>query len=170
MNFYPIEIKFRNASGDWGLNAELLIRIVSPCHIHVEAKFPDGRSFSSTSAKEGINGRTGVRWKNINYSHSERWTNYTLWVTKAELDKILFKCECLVTLGLLYDFRGAAGCAITGAQDPWKYFCSEVVYDAVCTMWLPERLNHKMYPDKLEEVIMILEVRLLERKFKVEGI
>jgi hypothetical protein len=170
MNFYPIEIKFRNASGGWGSAAEQAIKVVSPNRIHVEAKFPDGRSFSSTSAKEAPGNKNGVRFKNINYSHIERWTTYVLWVTKQELEEILFDCECLVALGLGYDFRGAAGCAVTGGQDPWKYFCSEVVYDRVCTKWLPTRLNHKMHPDKLEILVEILETKLWRRKFEVDGI
>ena len=170
MNFYPIEIKFRNASGKWGSLAEQAIKVVSPNRIHVEAKFPDGRSFSSTSAKEALDGKNGVRFKDNNYSHPERWSDYTLWVTKQELDEILFGCECLVAVGGEYDYRGAAGCAFTGSQQHRKWFCSEVVFDRICTKWLPARINHKMHPDALEEIIIALQLRLKLRKMIVEGV
>jgi len=180
MNFYPLEIKFRNASGEWGSLAEQAIKIVSPNRIHVEGKFPDhlpeaykhleGKSFSSSSAKEGIHGGNGVRIKAIQYSHPERWTTYILWITKEELEDILFDCECLAATGQGYDFRGAAGCAVTGKENPWLWFCSEVVFDRIVTKWFPARLNYKMHPDKLEQLVIILEAKLLERKFKVEGV
>ena len=170
MNFYPIEIKFRNASGKWGSITEQAIKVVSPNRIHVEAKLPNGKSYSSTSAHEALDGGNGVRAKLIDYSHPERWTTYTFWVTREELEEILFSCELACLLLLRYDFKGAAGCALAGVENPEEYFCSEFVFDFVLTQWLSNRLNHKMHPDKLEKIVMILESKLLERKFKVEGI
>ena len=169
MNFYPIEIKFRNASGSWGSAAELAIKTVSPNRIHVEAKFPDGRSFSSTSAKEALDGKNGVRFKDIGYSHPERWTTYILWVTKQELNEILLECEIMAAMCLRYDFRGAAGCAWTGLQAAWKFFCSEVVFESVVSKFITNRINYKMHPDKLEEVVKVVAEKLLERKVRVDG-
>lgn len=167
LNYFPIEIKFRNASGKWGDLIQTAIRVVSPNRIHVEAKFPDGRSFSSSSAKEAIGGGNGVRMKKIKYSHEDRWTTYVLWVTKAELDEILFDCELAAQMAYGYDYRGAAGCALTGADKPWRFFCSEVVYDRILTKWLSARTNYKMHPDRLEEVVKILAPLLEARKNKL---
>ena len=170
MNFYRIEIKFRNASGKWGSLAEQAIKVVSPNRIHVEGKFPDGRSFSSSSAKEALDGGNGVRFKNIQYSHPERWTTYILWVTKQELEEILLNCEIAVEMCFRYDFRGAAGCAITGQEDPWRFFCSEAVFEYIVSHFATNRINHKMHPDQLEEVVKVIEAKLLERKYRVDGI
>jgi hypothetical protein len=164
MKYFPIEIKFRNPSGKWGDLAQTAIRVVSPNRIHVEAKLPDGRSFSSSSAKEALDGGNGVRFKNIEYTHSERWATYVLWVTTNELNQIILNCEIAVEMVYRYDYRGAAGCAVTGGEKPWKFFCSEAVFDRVFTIWLSGRINYKMHPDKLEEVTKVLEPILLARK------
>jgi len=168
MKFHPIEIKFRNASGKWGSLAETAIRTVSPNRIHVEAKLPDGRSFSSSSAKEALDGGNGVRIKNIKYTHPERWTTYILWVTQEELDKITFDCEVAAGMCFRYDYRGAAGCAWSGEHTANKFFCSEVVFDRVISYWLSDALNNKMHPDKLEEVVIKLAPMLLARKTDYE--
>jgi hypothetical protein len=164
MKYFPIEIKFRNPSGKWGDLAQTAIRVVSPNRIHVEAKLPDGRSFSSSSAKEALGGGNGVRFKNIKYTHSERWTTYILWVNEEELNQIYIGCEAAVAMAYGYDFRGAAGCAVTGGENPWKFFCSEVVFDRIFTIWLSPRINHKMHPDKLEEVTKVLVPILSSRR------
>ena len=170
MNFYPIRIRFHNGSGKWFNLAEAAIKAVSD-KIHVEAEFPDGRSFSSVSRKEAVHGGNGPRFTTIDYNkHPERWTTYVLWVTKEELESILFDCELLAILEMGYDFQGAAGCAITGQQSPWDWFCSEVIFDRVMTKWLSYRLNYRMHPDRLEELVQKAEVKLLERKFNVDGI
>ena len=74
-----------------------------------------------------------------------------------------------MAVGGEYDYRGAAGCAFTGSQQHRKWFCSEVVFDRICTKWLPARINHKMHPDALEEIIIALQLRLKLRKMSVEG-
>jgi hypothetical protein len=160
---------FRNPVGNWGLNAETAIRTVSPNRIHVEAKFPDGRSFSSSSAEEAMDGGNGVRFKHINYSHPDRWEQYTLWVTREELDDILLECEIAAEMCFRYDFRGAAGCAWSGHEAPWKFFCSEVVYECVVSRFLTNRINHKMHPDKLEEVVKVVQEVLDRRKAHVDS-
>ena len=158
--FYPIEIKFRHNTD--GLLDHMIG--VSSNNKHVEAKFPDGMSFSSTIRKEALNGGNGPRFKHIGYSHPEWWTTYILWVTSEELASIYFDCEVLVDQELGYDTIGAVGTAGTGSQAAWKWFCSEVVYDRICCRWLPTRMNFKMDPDALEDVVVKLAASLERRK------
>ena len=175
--FYPIEIKLHDGTGPWATSVDKLIRTVSK-KTHAESKLPDhlpekyrhleGMSFSSTSRQDlGVQPgqKNGVRFKAIGYSHPERWQTYTLWVTAEELERIINRMILFVSLKIEYDFRGAAGCAVTGRQDPWKHFCSESLFDAIFIEWLPATMNYKMHPDKLEEVAIVVEARLLERKF-----
>lgn len=163
--YYQIEIKFHDGTGPWATTTDKFISIISK-KTHVEGKIPGRGSFSSTSRSDlgSAPGRNGVRYKDITYSNPERWKTYTLWVTQEELTRICLRCDILVALELKYDFQGAAGCIISGHDDPWKYFCSEVVYDGILTTWLPEKLNYKMHPDKLEEVVIKLEQQLNLRK------
>lgn len=169
MNFYPIEIKFRNASGQWGSFAEQAIKVVSPNRIHVEAKFPDGRSWSSSSQNDAIDGGNGVRFKDIKYSHPDRWTTHILWVTKEELEEILLECEIAAAMCLRYDYRGAAGCLWTSRENSWKFFCSEAVFEYVVAKFVTNRINSKMHPDALETVVKVVANTLLERKTHVDG-
>jgi hypothetical protein len=181
-NFYRLEIKFHDGTGPWADVVDKTIGVVSK-KTHAEGKLPKtlpdrfhhlaGLSFSSSvtmSLSKDSLFKGGVRFKNVKYSHPERWTTRVFWVTEEELCRILTRMEAMARLGLKYDFRGAAGCAVTGQQDPWKYFCSESIFDAVLVEWVPVRLNHKMHPDKLDEVCEQVEAILLERKVHVEGL
>lgn len=149
--------------GDWATLMDKAIHVVSEL-LHVEALFEDGLSFSS-SQRSDISGESveGVRFKDIHYSHPERWIEIVLYVTDEEYKRIRLRCECLAHLGLKYDMRGAIGCLFTGKQDPEKYFCSEVVYDAVLCEWLPPILNVKMHPDKLYVIAAKLAEKLKGR-------
>ena len=80
-------------------------------------------------------------------------------------------CELLAIMEMGYDTQGAIATAGMGSlQSPWDWFCSEVIFDRLMTKWLSYRLNYQMHPDRLEELVQKLEVKLMERKFNVDGI
>lgn len=161
-----IVLKFHDGTGPWASATDKAIRIVSDL-THVEALFEDGLSFSSTSREDlGSDAGGGVRFKAIGYSHPERWKDIVLPVTRDEYTRIRFRCDCMAALKIPYDMRGAIGCTITGRQDPDKYFCSEVLFDAILIEWLPAALNHKMHPRKLYQIAEILATLLLERTYR----
>lgn len=165
MKYYKIEIKFHDGTGPWATATDKAIRLISK-KTHVEGKIPGRGSFSSTSRSDlgSKKGKNGVRYKDISYSHPERWKTYILWATFEELTRIRLRCDCLVGLKLGYDFKGAMGTILSGIEDAWKYFCSEVVYDGIIIEWLPEHLNYKLHPDKLEEVVIVVAKQLRLRK------
>jgi hypothetical protein len=154
-----IELWFHNGTGPWADRTDKVITIVSGL-THVEAKFENGWSWSSTQKGKEEN---GVRWKKIGYSHPERWVKVTLLVTDEEYDQIVMRCEMLAAMGIKYDMRGAIGCAITGRNDITAFFCSEAVYYGVLGQWLPEILNYKMHPDRLYEIACVVADRLADR-------
>lgn len=143
--------------------AHRAIAIVSSPHTHVELVFSDGLSFSS---EFGI----GPRIKNIFYSHRDRWTIIDLPFITAEMEaRIRRRAELLAALcraGLIkYDTRGGIGCLWTGIDRAWKYFCSEVVYDVIAPEIAIPRLNFKMHPQKLLQIMAIVnEVNRLDER------
>ena len=131
------------------------ISILSSPYTHVELVFSDGISFSS---EWGI----GPRFKQINSSHPKRWAKISL--LNMELPNEVHSRHRAKVLDRLraegyinYDIRGALGCTITGRQNPWKYFCSEVVYEVIAPEIAIPSLNVKMTPQKLFEVIEIIK-------------
>ena len=127
---------------------------VSKPHTHVELVFTDGMSFSS---EFGV----GPRLKEIGYSHPERWTFVDIKASVKQESVIRYQAELLNNLReagkLAYDTRGAVGCAVTGVDRPWKYFCSEAVYEVLCSgLHFPAKLNYKMYPQRLYEMSLLL--------------
>jgi hypothetical protein len=160
--------KFYDGTGEWAEPVDKAIRVISSPYVHVEVMFEDNQSFSSSQRKDMSKSKgkatvEGVRFKTILYTHTERWKEVVLWVTDAEYKRIRLRCEILASLGLDYDMRGAMGCIFTGKQDPEKYFCSEVFYDAVCAEWMPVALNQKMLPQKLYEIVLVLADNLNAR-------
>jgi hypothetical protein len=130
--------------------AHSAIQLVSDPYIHVELRFSDGMSFS---AEYGV----GVRKKDIQYSHPERWKKIRIHYPAAMVRHMRYAAETLVLLQLEYDLRGAAGCAFTGKEDPWDYFCSEFVYDVTGGHIVTPKINHKMHPTKLYEVAQAMQ-------------
>lgn len=138
--------------GTWKQKAvHLGISILSKPYTHVELVFSDGLSFSS---EFGI----GPRFKNISYSHPERWAEISL--LNMELPNEIHTRHRAKVLNRLredgfigYDTRGAFGCSITGRQNPWDFFCSEVVYEVIAPELAIPSLNVRMHPQKLFEVI-----------------
>lgn len=170
MVFIPVELMFHDGTGSWATFVDKAIRIVSK-KTHVELRLPDGRSFSSTQRKEMMGDviRNGVRFSYISYTHPERWEKVVLWLTEEEYQKVLWSCEVLASLEIPYDYRGAAGTAITGGNVIFAYFCSEVVYDVLFTLWMSCKLNYKMHPDRLLEIAKKVEKVLIKRKEILSG-
>ena len=130
------------------------ILMVSDPYTHVELVFDDDLSFSS---EFGI----GPRITNIGYSHPERWAFVDLpWITAEAQRRVRYRAELHNALRLAgyekYDTRGAIGCAVTGQDDRWDWFCSEVVYDVLAPEIAIPTLNHKLHPQKLYEVIQVI--------------
>jgi hypothetical protein len=102
---------------------------------HVELIFSDGLSFSSTT----MDGKPeGVRFKQINYSHPERWDIIDLPQITPELEaKGRAYAETLV--GQPYDRFGVARFVLPFMrQHATAWFCNEVVIDVghVMEQWL----------------------------------
>ena len=89
-------------------------------YVHSEMKFPDGLSFS---AEIGI----GARFKDIHYSHPERWHEDIIYLLDPAIERIRIRAELMVAMGLKYDFAGAISSPFTGYQNPGKVFCSESI-------------------------------------------
>ena len=130
------------------------ISILSKPATHVELVFSDGLSVSS---EFGI----GPRIKQIDYTHPERWKVVSLPQIDLESEvRIRRKAEIFEWLrkeGFLgYDTRGALGCTLTGKQDIWKWFCSELVYELIAPHIAIEALNYKMTPQRLFNLMQSL--------------
>ena len=134
------------------LSAATAIMLVSKPYIHVEGLFSNGISFSS---EFGI----GPRLKRITYSHPERWNDVACqWITPVQ-EKNMWLRACLHNQMRIrgrskYDTRGAAGCLITGEQNPWDWFCSEVNFDILPEVIRIDRVNYKMHPVEFRNVIL----------------
>ena len=109
-----------------------LVFAVSDPLTHSEFKFSSRfssryryRSFSFTLQDDGVG-----RFKDILYSHSERWDRLILPMTDEQEDRAYEKALELV--GLPYDTIGVASLK-TGLikQDPDKYWCSEAVGELI---------------------------------------
>lgn len=169
MEFVPVEIKFYIGYGPWSTNVDRLILIRSKPYVHVELKFSDGWSFSSSARKDlGAGKCEGVRFKLIDYSHLERWHTIILWVTKEEEARMRVMAELLHSLGLKYDFRAIVGFLVTGRHNHRAYFCSEVVYAILAICFLPPDMNYKMHPTDLERICNKLS-KILEKRRSFPG-
>ena len=86
-------------------------------YTHVELVDVTGLSFSS---EFGI----GPRFKNIKYTHPERWHKVILYVSNAEYDRIWYRAEVLVALRkagkLKYDDRGILGAIFSGTFEDYE--------------------------------------------------
>lgn len=163
MEFHKLEIVFYDGTGSWATLIDKIIRIKSD-YTHVEAKFPDGISFSSSIRKDLSGKNEGVRLKKISYSHPERWHVVVLWVTRDELVKMRLAAELMHRLGIKYDLRAIPGFLITGRHNPRAYFCSEVIYALLAMCFLFPDMNFKMHPDDLGKIVTKLAALLVERK------
>ena len=138
------------------------ILLLSDPYTHVELIFSDHLSYSSEM-------KIGPRYKKISYAHPERWHIIDLWwITPEQEARIRKRAELKVALqqaGMIkYDMSGAINCVMTGDHSPWDFFCSETVYDIIAPEIAIPVLNFKMHPQKLMEVICIIED--LEQKTK----
>ena len=131
------------------------ILLASSPYTHVELEFDDDKSFSS---EFGI----GPRIKQIDYSHPERWMFVDLpWITAEAQRRVRYRAElhaALCNAGYeKYDTRGALGCAVTGHDDRWNWYCSEVVYDVLAPEIAIPALNFKMHPQRLYELVQVIK-------------
>ena len=168
MEFLPLEIIFYDGTGSWATLIDRIIRLRSD-YTHVEAKFPDGMSFSSSIRRDLSGKNEGVRLKKIGYSHPGRWHVVVLWVTRDELNKMRLAAELMHQLKIKYDLRAIPGFLITGRHNPRAYFCSEVIYALLAMCFLFPDMNFKMHPDDLEIIVTKLAALLAVRK-KVLGV
>ncbi len=147
--------------GEWSTFAEKLVHLRCKNYVHSELVFSDGMSFSSSIRK--VNGKAeGVRFRRIDYrKHPERWRIDTLAISDEAESRIRFRAEVLRDLDLGYDFRGIGGFLLTGHQNPWKYFCSEVIYDVVGSELLIPSLNFKMDPERLHQVWIEMTIHVI---------
>jgi len=132
-----------------------VILIVSKPLYHQETVFSDGWSWSS---EFGI----GPRFKKISYSHPDRWkTIEHPWITPEQEAVMRYKAELWCKLREAgfsdYDTKGAAGCFITGNENPWNPYCSEGGYEIYPDEYKITCLNHKMHPQRLYEVGKLIE-------------
>jgi len=154
-----IKLQFYKGMGTGGGWKQKLVhqgiaRISSP-HTHVELVFSDSISFSSEFG-------TGPRFKDITYAHPDRWTEVLLPQIELQAEcRIRHRAKVLDRLReerfIKYDTRGCFGCTITGRQNPWEFFCSEVVYEVLAPEIAIPSLNHKMHPEKLFEIIEVIK-------------
>lgn len=106
------------------------------CHAELVFDTPNGESFSCIESDTDDNGNktAGCRYKQITYSHQERWV-FLEWDYKDKRwpkqynneDEIREVCKSM--LGAGYDWTGIVGqgLRLDSIQDDKKYFCSEGV-------------------------------------------
>ena len=146
-----IQLASYNGTGKWATWTDKLILIRSKPYTHSELVFSDGLSFSS-SGRKGKDGKPeGVRFKTIDYEkHRERWRLDPLMISDPTEHRMRFRAEVINSMGLKYDFRAIVGYALTGHQNWWDWYCSEIVYSIIASELLLSRLNYKMTPEKLQ--------------------
>jgi len=89
-------------------------------YCHVELIFPDGMSFSS-DPNDG-----GVRFKDIKYSHPDRWDIFELNIDESRFDSLYQVARKLI--GRAYDWLGCifdAGLHVKVLNDLSKLWCNE---------------------------------------------
>jgi len=86
-------------------------------YTHVELQ-RDGAQCFSASGYENV-----VRWKQIRFSHPERWDFVNLDLTMLEDIMILKRIDRI--LGSKYDYLGAVTCPWRGAHVDHRWYCSE---------------------------------------------
>jgi len=149
-----MSLQFYNGRAKGAKFVHKAILTVSDPYTHVELVFSDGVSFSSEL-------RIGPRFKQIGYSHPDRWRRVDLpFCGAADEARVRYRADLLATLcqrGLVkYDTAGAILCAATGHDNPWNFFCSEVVYEVLAPEIAVPVLNHKMHPQRLLTVVEII--------------
>ena len=149
-----MKLAFYNGRSEGAKFAHKAILLLSDPYTHVELVFDDEESFSS---EFGV----GPRMKKITYSHPERWKFVELpWLLPAQKRRIRYRAELHNALRIAglenYDLHGAISCVATGHNNPWNWFCSEVVYDVLAPEIAIPDLNCKMHPQKLLQVIEIV--------------
>ena len=106
-------------------------------YCHTELDFLDGWSWSASEASDRLTlegKKAGTGFKNIEYSHKERWVQITIDVRDLKLPKQYknvyeLKEACIELTGRDYDILGCVGQAIglDNVEDGNKDFCSEAV-------------------------------------------
>ena len=128
---------------------------------HVELNFPiagtmrmfPGLSFSSRGSERKREDR-GVHWKQINYSHPDRWIFvYIPWFsTSLRINKL--RQECQKFIGKRYDLLGAiVWCGLgAGLERKDKWWCSEM-----CGRVIAKFINldkWKLTPEQLMDAVL----------------
>lgn len=112
---------------------------------HAELVFCDG-SCCSASTRDG-----GVRYKKITF-RPEAWAFIELPIKEGDEEKM--KAFCDQHVGKKYDYLGAIGFALPIGDDDRKWFCSEIVIDALKVVgFLPDAQSSKIGPSKLYRLL-----------------
>ena len=133
-------------------------------YCHTELNFLDGWSWSASEAKDRLTlegKKAGTGFKNIEYSHSERWVELKIDVRDKRLPKSYknvyeLKEACIKLTGKDYDVLGCVGQAISidNVEDSGKFFCSEAVGHVLGYGPLsPARLYNKIKANLKGEVV-----------------
>lgn len=78
-----------------------------------------------------------VRWKQIGFSHPDRWTGIRFPTTSIEDRAIMRRCESIE--GAAYDYVGAVLLPFRGPHHPDKWWCSEA--DSHVLGWKPSNVS-----------------------------
>lgn len=128
--------RFESAFGFW-ITVKNWVDGIFDSFCHTELHFMDKWSWSASEAKDRLNkkgGRCGTGFKNIKYSHPERWVRVPIDVRDPRLpisyDSVYeLKKRCLYLTGREYDVLGCIGQGVGNEkiEDRTKFFCSEAV-------------------------------------------
>ena len=122
-----------------------LILIGSDPYTHSELRFPDGMSFSSEMGR-------GARYKQIRYSHPERWKEDRIYLPDDVIARIRLRADLMVALQLEYDLAGAVNSPYTGYQNKGKVFCSEAVGFAIAPDLMKVENIKNFHPVRLQVI------------------
>lgn len=129
-----------------------LILVGSDPYTHSELVFPDGLSFSSEIS-------LGARFKQINYSHPERWHTDRIQLHTDIIARIRIRAELMVAMGLEYDMGGAVNSPFFGMQNPGKVFCSESIGYCLAPDLIGVDEVHHFHPNKLQIIAKALSIQ-----------
>jgi hypothetical protein len=122
-----------------------IILIGSDPYTHSELKFPDGISFSSEMGR-------GARYKQIRYSHPERWHEARIYLPDDVIARIRLRADLMCALQLEYDLSGAINSPYTGYQNKGKVFCSEAVGYAIAPDLIKVEEIKNFHPCRLQAI------------------
>lgn len=158
MNDRFLRVRFKIADQSNLIEHEIAKQDPPYRHSHVELQFSDDSSFSSRAIASGDGKhRNGTSFANVEYD-DQHWDTISIPVTEDEEKRV--HQFCIEQDGEDYDFVGVSAFKLWILhQDPNKWFCSEVVCEALKTLSiLQEVVSHKTSPDALYTVLQALKL------------